>query len=293
MSTYLLKLSQNVFHITLATAFLLGISLAFLFSKTLLLLFTNTNKDLVNIYNLDENTNFFQLKNSVDLPPPDRTQISALATDNLFRGTPVITTQATLAASFNIQGLTLVGVLAGSPRIARATILEEGQKVEVYSIGDRIKGGKLIKINEKSVLLEGDDKTRATLILGEKAGAPIQAQNTPIKTPTTGARVENITLNRDRFKQLIKNQAELFRLKFAPNIEGTKITGWKLLKVPEDHFLYSMGARTGDTIKRYNGQDLESQDRMISMWLSLQSANKVSVDLDRGGQMYTYNIGIQ
>ncbi len=287
MNTYLIKLSQNILQIILIVTFLFSLSLAYLLSKGVLF-FTNT-AHLVNEQGAIANN--FQTKKVVETEVLDKIQVEALATDNLFRGSPVVVNN-TPKEQFDLQGLTLVGVLAGSPRIARATILEEGKKADIYGLGDTLKGGKIVAINRNSVTFEGEDKKRATLVLGEKAGPSLNTSITP-KAGSTGSKVQNITLNRDRFKQLIKNQAELFRLKFAPNIEGTKITGWKLLKVPEDHFLYSMGARSGDIIKKYNNQELESQDRMISMWLSLQTANKVSVDLDRGGEIYTYNISIQ
>ena len=100
-------------------------------------------------------------------------------------------------------------------------------------------------------------------------------------------------MNRDRFLQLINKQEDLFKLKFAPAIEAGKIRGWRLLSVPSDHFFYSMGVRSGDIIRRYNGQELINQDRMISMWQSLKTANQISVDIDRGGKIITFDITVQ
>ena len=54
-----------------------------------------------------------------------------------------------------------------------------------------------------------------------------------------------------------------------------------------------MGARSGDTIRSYNGQKLENQERMINMWQSLQNANQVSVEIERKGRPIIYDISIR
>ena len=288
MSTYFIKLRQNIFQVTLATACIFGISLAYLMNKSIPFFLKEpllTAKERAPI----------QQRQVHDTATPERSQFEALAAANLFRGT-ISSIEGGPAGQFSIEGLTLIGIIAGSPRYARASILVKGEKsANAYAIGDDINNGKIAAIHDISVTFENAEGSRFTLSLEESlGGAGIQEQgNATAKTSPGGAKVEKVVLNRDRFKQLIKNQADLFRLKFAPSIEGGKIKGWRLIKVPPDHFLHSMGARSGDIIRRYNGQELENQERMIDMWQSLQSANHVSVDVDRGGKLITYDISIK
>ncbi len=291
MTTYLIKLRQNIFSLTLVTAGMLSISVAYLIRKII-------------IFSLEEPLPFFSSANTSHLhqkkiitdPIPDKDEIKRIASGNLLRGTPVNFVEETNIENFNLTNLSLIGVVSGSPRYARVTILmKEEKSVDSYAIGDIIRDGKIVSIRSASVIFEASDGSRFTLSLNEEETSITESQqNRQTQTKQSqGSKTEKITLSRDRFKQLIKNQAELFRLKFAPSIVSGKINGWRLLKVPKNHFLYSMGARSGDIIRRYNGQELENQERMIEMWQSLQSANQVSIDIDRKGTIINYDILIQ
>ncbi len=286
MAAYLIKLRQNIFQTTLVAAGFLGLSLSYLVAKAVPFLLDEPLPSVSTVVGGK------QMRVEATLAP-DREEILGIATSNLLRGTPVSLEQN--GEAFKIEGLTLVGIIAGAPRYARASILIEGQRqANAYAIGETVRGGKLVTIYTTSIDIENAGGSRFTLYLdGENNGSStLQAKRKRGKA-AKGGRVEKINLSRDRFKQLIKNQAELFRLKFSPAIKNGKIKGWRLLKVPKDHFLYAMGARSGDTIRRYNGQELENQERMINMWQSLQSANQVSVDMERGGRIITYDISIQ
>ncbi|HNN59331.1 MAG TPA: general secretion pathway protein GspC, partial [Leptospiraceae bacterium] len=81
--------------------------------------------------------------------------------------------------------------------------------------------------------------------------------------------------------------------KFAPVTRDGKVLGLKLLFVPQGNFLYELGARSGDIIRRFNGEPLENQDRMIQMWQSLQSANRITIEVERGGKVIPFEILIQ
>ena len=290
MDTYLVKLRQNIFQVTLLSASIFGLSLAYLMNKSAL-------------FSLEEEA---PLGGAVSVPQqaqalskasiPERSEFEALAAGNLFRGTVVALDGEGGDGQFSIEGLTLLGIIAGSPRYASASILLKGEKsANAYFIGDTVNNGRVFAIHDTSVIFENASGSRFTLSIEDSLrGSGIQeVEDSRPKSSPKGAKVEKIVLNRDRFKRLIKDQADLFRLKFAPAIEGGKIKGWRLLKVPGDHFLHSMGARSGDIIRRYNGQELENQERMIQMWQSLQSANQVSVDIDRRGKLITYDISIK
>lgn len=290
MNNYLIKLRQNIFQITLVSASVFGLSLAYLMNKSIIfflkepLLKSKGSASLLQRQDNSENI-------------PDRDQVVSLAAANLLRGTVTSLDGEQKAGQFSIEGLTLIGIIAGSPRYARASIQIKGeQSANAYAIGDEINNGKIVAIDDILVTFEDTNGSRSTLSLEDNLkGSGIQEENVSLSAQTSSKakKVERIVLNRDRFKQLIKDQAELFRLKFAPSIKGTKVNGWRLIKVPSDHFLYSMGARSGDIIRRYNGQELENQERMISMWQSLQTANQVSVDIDRGGTLINYDISIK
>ena len=291
MISYLIKLKQNIFQVTLVTAVLLGISSSYLLSKSVLFFFREPV-----LSNVSQRSSQSVSKEKVDIP--EEAEIERVIEGNFFRGV-VVKEEEGEENTFLVDNLVLIGVLAGSPRFARAAIMQKDTKeVEAYSTGDSIGGGTITSIRPNSVILENRVGETFTLYLEEDVSEDNASSSSPKKTNAVNSnnankKVEKITLDRSRFNQLIKNQAELFRLKFSPSIKKGKINGWRLLKVPKDHFLYSMGARSGDIIRRYNGQQLESQERMISMWQSLKSANQVSVDIERGNQTITYDVLIK
>ena len=287
MAVYLLRLRQNIFEVTLITAFLLGLSLAYLLSKLVTFYFQEP-ADRFPTINIKNSAAFARTRGTL----PERNSMVEIATGNLFRGTPKLNEEESVA--FDLDGLTLIGILAGAARYARASIKLKNEKVaEAYAINDTVSGAKLVAIKQSFVVLENNSNERFNLYLdGENKNNKPNASAANIKK-IDGENVQKIVLNRDRFNELISDQEDLFRLKFAPDIKGGKIRGWRLLDVPSDHFIHSMGARSGDTIRRYNGQELLNQDRMISMWLSLKSANQVSLDIDRGGKTIVFDITIQ
>ena len=297
MTAYLLKLRQSVFQVSLLTAVLLGISLAYFSSKAIDYSFSQ-------LPSVSKALHSNPARHSLNTSSPDRSEIENLATQNLLRGT--IASMETekveeTYSNFVVEDITLIGVLAGSRRYARAVIsIKNVPGVEAYAIGDEIHNGTLKAIRAKSIIITDASGQEFVFELGEdgrkeeravSTQTPQKRQSQPAPATRVGG-TERITLSRDRFKQYLQDQAELFRLKFSPDIQGKKIKGWRLIKVPKDHFLYSMGARSGDIIRRYNGQELIDQGRMINMWQSLQTANQVVIDLERGGQIVTFDINI-
>ncbi len=289
MIAYFINLQQNIFLLSLIASVFLGLSCAYLLRNTVILF--SSEKEIKPLESsVSKNTGKYSKQSSL----PDETDFNdSIATGNLFRGSATEGEEST--ENTGIEKINLLGVLSGSTWFARAMILLEGEKlVKSYAIDDKIAGVRLVSIRKNSILVESPSGERLEISVGNSNNPKTPKASTATSSANPkGGKTHKIVLNRDRFKQLISNQAELFRLKFSPSIQKGKIKGWNLLRVPKDHFLYSMGARSGDIIRRYNGQELESQDRMISMWQSLQTANEVVVDLERKKQILTYEITIQ
>ena len=302
---YLIQLQKHIFLLTLLAASILGLSLAY-FSTQLL----SASLSIAPSIKQWSKAELQAKKNAKHSQKPSTEDIQNLVIGNLIRDSLIDQTRLrdaefseTVSQSyFDISQFNLIGVLSGSPKYSRAIIQKDRKDIDVYSLGDYIDDARILRIKQNEVVFETLDEERHSLFLdtdesqdAKKGNKQHVASGSRKTKPVSGAQneVQNISLNRDRFQQLIQNQAELFRLGFAPSIKNGKIDGWRLLKVPRDHFLYSMGARTGDIIRRYNGQELKDQSRMIHMWQSLQTANHVSVDIERQNKWITYEISIQ
>ncbi len=289
MGEYVLKLQKNIFAITIATAVVLGIAMAYLGSVALRF-FLSSNTPTVTMSRAAPvaNTNRTSFR-SVD-------EFLGIVTGDFIRdsgaGAPG---EAGADAPTGVQSeIELMGVLYSRPlRYSRALIKQDGDKsAESYAFGPIAESGyKLVGIHPEAITVEAGG-SRFRIKVGEKSGeARSAAQTTAAETTSGGG--EKVTLSKDRFQQLIKNPEEIYKNKFSPVLVNGKIAGWKLIYVPNDNFLHQLGARSGDILRRFNGEPLESQEKMIQMWQSLQNASSVTVDIERGGKIFTYEILIQ
>lgn len=288
MSETILKLQKNIFAITVVTAGVLGVSLAYFGAVGLRLFFnTNTKQITANAAGPSRAAAPQRAYRGVD-------EFTSIVTGNFVRDSGSQPEEAaSAAAAVQAAGeIELMGVLYATPaRYARALIKEKDAKnPESYGIGKTVAGHRVVWIHTNAITVDVGGN-RFKIKVGEKSG---EAASTPPPAATASAGGgQQITLKRDRLQQLMKKPDEIYKNKFQPAIVNGKIAGWKLLLVPQDNFLYQLGARSGDILRRFNGEPLESQEKMIQMWQSLQSSNKITVDIERGGKIFTYDILIQ
>ncbi len=284
---YLIRLQRNIFGLMLAFSLLLGFALAYLSSVLIVFATDIFGAEAVSVTTtLPQNRQ--RNREAVVLP---REEFQQIVTGNLVRGKDISSPEQSLQDSnADLEQIRVVGLLAGPARYARASIRLEGE-AEAYAIGEKVGTLKLVAIYINAVQLEDEEGNSHRVDLYE--GKDKKKGSKAKESISSSGVQKKITLSRDRFNQYIKDQKELFRAKFAPFIKNGKIIGWRLLKVPSDHFLYSMGARSGDVVRRFNGQPLENQERLISMWQSLQTLDKLSIDVERGGKVITYNVNVQ
>lgn len=222
------------------------------------------------------------------------TDYETIVTGAFFRdsGTAAEKTGAGDVGEGEIQ---LSGVLAGPPQFARALIQVVGKpEMEAYRIGDSVAGFKITQIQASSIVVErGTGSLR--IYVGEKSGeaaSAAQVQNQQAARPGTQAPTK-VVVSRERLQKAMKNPEELTQNRYAPVSRDGKVLGLKLFFVQPGNFLYDLGARSGDIIRRFNGESLESQDKMILMYQSLQTATKITLEVERGGQVIPYEIVIQ
>lgn len=276
------RLQKNVFLVTLGAAVFLGFSLAYLLTNIIPFFISDSGS--------------VQIASSSDRRPVEVDVVRPLQdfegviTGNFIRDSGDAGTKGPGTETGEGE-ITLLGVLSGPPQFARAMVQIVGKpEIETYRLGEAVAGFKIIQILGNSVVVErGSNNLR--IYVGEKSGeaaAAPQAGNAP---SAQGATKINIT--RDRLLASTKNPEMIYQNKFAPVTRNGKVLGLKLLFVPQGNFLYELGARSGDIIRRFNGEPLENQDRMIQMWQSLQSANRITIEVERGGKVIPFEILIQ
>ena len=81
-------------------------------------------------------------------------------------------------------------------------------------------------------------------------------------------------------------------LQAGPYRINGQIVGYQLMTVRPQNILFKLGARSGDIVKRINGQVLDSTQKLMSMWEAIKNDPKVTIDLERGGKNIRYDFNI-
>lgn len=280
-------LQKHVFLVTVGSAVLLGASFAYLFSNLIPFAVGDTTFSSTN------GPGDGPRREEGDVFRP-LNEYEGIVTGNFFRdsGTAGEKTGAEGQGDGEIQ---LSGVLAGPPQFARALVQIVGKpEVEAYRIGESVAGFKITQIHASSIVVERGSGT-LRIYVGEKSGEAASAQQQQAQTPGRPGNQAptKVVVSRDRLNKAMKNTEELTQNRYAPVTRDGKVLGLKLFFVQPGNFLYDLGARSGDIIRRFNGEMLESQDKMIQMYQSLQTANKITLEVERGGQVIPYEIVIQ
>ena len=286
MAYFLARLQKNIFLLSIAAGAFLGAALAYLVIVLLTFQFAGA-------------TDSSQARpranpGPIITPPPSRPfeDYQEIISGNFFRDSPVVKGEEGIAIT-EIKQFTLLGVLAGSPEFANAAIQLEGEsEPNEYYLGEEVGGSKIVSIFAEGIVIQrGDGKL--TVRVGETTGAALEKQQTQNQTESD-PNATKITIQRAKIQELAKNQKELYENKFAPiTSDDGRILGLRLIMVPQGNILYEMGARSGDILKRINGEPLENQQKMFEIWQRVQTQDRFNVDLERGGKNVPYEIIIQ
>lgn len=197
------------------------------------------------------------------------------------------------------EEMRITGTLSGHWSFARVTIVEKGKPdAQEFATGETVAGYKIRSIALNYVVLEkggvslkveiGQTPGEARAKLGQDAapkGDPGQ---------TSSADTIRKVLSRQDVNRKLKDPAALYKnARFGPALINGKITGYKIYSVAPDHIFYALGARNGDTIKRVNGMPLTETEKMLEIWGSVKTADKITVDVERGSQILTYEFIIR
>jgi general secretion pathway protein C len=295
MTDILLYIQKNIFRVSLGSAVFLGFAAAFFLTSVIPLLWKADNSVLISArpapgQNQQKSGRAYQTKET----------FYTLMTGNLIRDGGIKSKEAALIENpeEKLGEFTLIGVLAGDRSWARAAVQIDGeQSANEYKIGQPVVGYKILDIFANAIrvkrgsvklLVKVGEKTselRSKMALAE----PVPSSGTVPSSPDA----TKITLARDRLLALTRDQSELYKNKFTPFMKGDKIMGLQFIMVPEKNFLYELGLRSGDILRRINGQPMENTQRMIEFYQSLQTADRISVDIERAGKIVPYEVIIQ
>lgn len=213
----------------------------------------------------------------------------AIINSGFFRLQSVNPSSGTVSSASDTNDLILFGTITGPSNIARALIKKRTEpETKIFKLWSDVYGYKLVRIDNTKVFLKnGKQVVKIDMFTPQNNGG--SAGNPSQQPPQSGKTAK--TLSRSEMQQRIKNNMDtmLQGLRAGPYVVNGKIEGYKLFMVAPSNYLSTLGARSGDIIKRINGQQIDSTEKLYRIWSGLNLESHVTLDLERAGQTVTYD----
>ncbi len=220
-----------------------------------------------------------------------------LTSANIFGVSEKAVSQKQTKAPETKLNLTLKGVLAAKPMERASAIIAQGKsgKEDIYSVGDRVPGGVLIKeIHPEYVVLERNGQLE-TLKLQKISG--VAGFESTRESRDAGGRSSNLSPGaalREIRGDILKNPTSFgdYALPVLVKENGKQI-GYRLKPQKKGELLSELGIESNDVITEINGVKLDKPENGISALRKLSTAKDLNIVVKRNGTEVPLNITLQ
>ncbi|MBE9568030.1 MAG: type II secretion system protein GspC [Proteobacteria bacterium] len=195
--------------------------------------------------------------------------------------------------------LTLKGVLAAMPMDRASAIIAKGKsgKEDIYSIGDKMPGGVIVKeIYADHVVLERNGKLETLKLqkisgisnLNSQSSGKYLSSNNRYANKSPAAALKEIRSN------ILKNPTSFGEYALPVLVkENGKQIGYRLKPQKQGGLLTEVGIQPNDVITQINGIRLDKPQNGISALRKLSTAKNLSITVKRNGAEVPINISLQ
>lgn len=220
-----------------------------------------------------------------------------LTSANIFGVANTTTAQKQTSAPETRLNLSLKGVLAAKPMHMASAIISQGKsgKEEIYSVGDKMQGGVLIKeihpeyvVLERNGLLETLKLEKISDVPGFTTSQPASNLRTSRSGNSPAAALTDIR------KDILKNPASFgeYALPVVVKEDGKQV-GYRLRPQEKGGMLAELGIQSSDVITEINGVKLDKPQNGISALRKLSTAKNLNIVVKRNGADVPLNISLQ
>lgn len=222
-------------------------------------------------------------------------QFRQLTAANIFGAAQSTASQKPTKAPETRLNLTLKGVLAAKPMEMASAIIAQGRsgKEDIYSVGDKMQGGVLIKeIHPDHVVLERNGRLE-TLKLQKVSGVSLQGSSARPEKSTRSTSSPASALGQIR-KNILKNPTSFGEYALPVIVkENGKQIGYRLQPQAKGELLAELGIQASDVITQINGVKLDKPQNGISALRKLSTAKNLTIVVRRNGAEVPLNIELQ
>lgn len=124
-------------------------------------------------------------------------------------------------------------------------------------------------------------------------GGPGKALDPAIKQGIQKVSETEYNVDRGTLDKILENQADLMRqARVVPEQENGRTVGIRMMGIRDDSLLGVLGMKNGDRLQTINGFDMSSPEKALEAYARLRTADKLTVQVNRGGKNMNldYNI---
>jgi general secretion pathway protein C len=223
---------------------------------------------------------------------------NALTAANIFGVSEKAGVQRQVEVPETKLNLVLKGILSAETAALASAIIAQGQagNEDIYSVGDRMPGGVLIKeIHPEYVVLERNGQLE-TLKLQKESG--LDDINSSISLSSDQSSLSSIqsparALTEIR-SNILKNPTSFgeYALPVVVKENGKQI-GYRLQPQQKGELLSELGLESNDVITQINGVKLDDPQNGISALRKLSTATNIDIVVKRNGAEVPLNISLQ
>jgi general secretion pathway protein C len=189
--------------------------------------------------------------------------------------------------------LMLAGTIATQdPKRGVAIVSDGGAPSKVYSVGDNVAGASLHSVYLDHVILDRNGLLETLTLprLMPPARAPLQRRSGTVGSdPRTAVAVENI-------RHLVQQDPSILDqvMRTVPSYDsaGGKLRGFRAYPGRNRQIFNKLGLKPGDLVTAINGTTLDDPQRSQEVFNTIQSSDRVTVTIERGGQKQDITLNI-
>jgi general secretion pathway protein C len=188
--------------------------------------------------------------------------------------------------------LLLAGTIATQdPKRGVAIISEGGGPSKVYSVGERVGGASLHSVYLDHVILDRGGSLETLmlprqLLAANQPGPPVRR---PGADPRTVAAVDNI---RRMVQQDPSILDQVMRTVASYDNAAGKLRGFRAYPGRNRQIFGKLGLKPGDLVTAINGTQLDDPQRSQEVFNTIQTSDRVTVTIERGGQKQDISLNI-
>ncbi|GMT47910.1 MAG: type II secretion system protein GspC [bacterium] len=202
----------------------------------------------------------------------------------------------------SIRKYQLIGTVLGKTRMA---LLTKDKELKILVAGQSLGKYMLKKVSFDSVLFENKGnkiilrfpKSKKTKPSGTRQAIfreqipNVRPQTSDVQTDTA---TDRITIKRKEALSMAQNLNKILTtVRISPFYQKDEFIGYQLSMLRKNSFLYKLGLRRGDILKRINGEDVSSPQKAIELLSRIQDITAVNIDLMRKGEKKSLFINIE